>query len=193
MDVQIAGDLAGAVFGHSLQDVIQKERMSTSSSNRSSTASQGNGSISMPTPPMPRRRINSSTSSEFLKTQAQESHSTVHMSTRNNFRRNSLLIDALSLSVDQTIADQRRVSLEVREPQVPQLVTKAMQFIESKGELIVDMLTVLCGIYHNTNSNPLIVSNHLSHCPAMMTEGIFRIPGAKNRINQVSAEMYSKE
>ncbi|XP_065884816.1 rho GTPase-activating protein 6-like isoform X2 [Dysidea avara] len=152
----VSTESSGAVFGLSLQDVIQKEKMSTSSSNRSSVASQGNGNISMPTPPMPRRRINSSTSSELLKTQAQEAHATVHMSTHNNFRRNSLLIDALSLPVAQTEVDQRRISLEVSEPQVPMLVTKAMQFIESK---------------------------------AMMTEGIFRIPGAKNRINQIKKQV----
>lgn len=33
--------------------------------------------------------------------------------------------------------------------------------------------------------NSLITNNYFSHCAAMMTEGIFRIPGAKNRINQV--------
>jgi len=131
------------VFGHSLQDVIQKERMSTSSSNRSSVTSQGNGSISMPTPPMPRRRINSSTSSELLKTQAQEAHASLHMSTRNNFRRDSLLIDALSLPIAQTEANQRRISLEISEPKVPLLVTKAMEFIESKGELIVDIVSTI--------------------------------------------------
>ena len=65
------------------------------------------------------------------------------MSTRNNFRRDSLLIDALSLPVAQTEANQRRISLEVSEPQVPLLVTKAMQFIESKGELIVDIVNTV--------------------------------------------------
>lgn len=155
----IVAESAGAVFGHSLQDVIQKERMSTSSSNRSSVASQGNGSVSMPTPPMPRRRINSSTSSEFLKTQAQEAHATVHMSTRNNFRRNSLLIDALSLPVAQTEANQRRISLEVSEPQVPLLVTKAMQFIESKGELIVDIVNTVFVV--DTSINLFKPSNYI--------------------------------
>jgi len=122
----------GAVFGHSLEKVIQKEQTSLTDGRQLSSPPIGiNNSFLLATPsPQPRRRrINSSTSAEPLK--IQEQHSLVHMSTR---RKDSLLIDALSLpSSPPTPELQRRLSLEVCEPQVPQLVTKAMHFIESKG------------------------------------------------------------
>lgn len=140
----------GAVFGHSLEKVIQKEQTSSDSSSHSfqlslpMNRSISNGSFMMPTSPGPRRRLNSSSSAEPLK--IQEQHSTVHMSTRPISRKNSLLIDALSLPssppTPPTPEQQRRISLEVCEPQVPQLVTEAMHFIESKGErALCDMLS----------------------------------------------------
>ena len=121
---------AGAVFGHTLEKVIQKEQNdSFSSSCRLSPPLIGTVTPS----PTPRRRINSSTSAEPLK--LQEQHSSARMATQSPFsRKNSLLIDALSLpTTSPTPEQQRRISLEVCEPQVPQLVTNAMQFIESKG------------------------------------------------------------
>ena len=122
---------AGAVFGHSLEKVIQKEQVDSFSQSQSHRLSPP---INVTTPsPTPRHRINSSNSADPLRTP--EQHSSVHMSTRSPFsRKNSLLIDALSLPTSPpTPENQRRLSLEVCEPQVPQLVTKAMQFIESKG------------------------------------------------------------
>lgn len=123
----------GAVFGHSLEKVIQKEQEQTVFDDHrfsSPTCISVNNSYPMISPsPQSRHRINSSTSAEPLK--VQEQHSSVHMSTR---RKNSLLIDALSLPISPPTPElQRRLSLEVCEPQVPQLVTKAMHFIESKG------------------------------------------------------------
>lgn len=120
------------MFGHSLEKVIQKEQAdSLSHSCRLSPPITNNNFMAAPSP-TPRRRINSSTSAEPLK--IQEQHSSVHMSTSVFSRKNSLLIDALSLpSCPGTPENQRRMSLEVCEPQVPQLVTKAMEFIESKG------------------------------------------------------------
>ena len=121
----------GAVFGHSLEKVIQKEQ-TDSMSQSCRVSSPVNSSSFMTTPsPTPRRRINSSTSAEPLR--IQEQHASVHMSTRGFSRKDSLLIDALSLPVSPTPEHQRRISLEVCELQVPQLVTEAMQFIETKG------------------------------------------------------------
>lgn len=126
---------AGAVFGHSLEKVIQKEQTSSDSFSQTYRLSPpiGNSFTAATPSPTPRRRINSSTSADPLK--IQEQHSSAYMSTRiKSSQKNSLLIDALSLPSSPPTPDlQRRTSLEVYEPQVPQLVTKAMQFIESKG------------------------------------------------------------
>lgn len=130
----------GAVFGHALEKVIQKEQSDSFTQTCRLSSPMAISLLKTPSP-TPRRRINSSTSAEPLKI---EQHSLAHMSTRPISRKNSLLIDALSLPTSSPSPDQqRRISLEVCEPQVPQLVTKAMQFIESKGDTLSQLVSTI--------------------------------------------------
>ena len=66
----------------------------------------------------------------------------------------TMLLEALSISPSYpSPKSKRRMSLIPAEPQVPNIVTKAISYLDSKG---------------------------------VKTEGLFRISGAKSRINEVS-------